>query len=119
MQDGKQQALGPEDFVGMLHEAGANQRLATEAWVTNAYCWAVWKLAAYEETYTRQLQGKLLTQGVVLDQLKYRSAHYLLPQTNSKTNLSCSMLTLQAQLDELLLHIKRSTSVVHVYACNG
>ncbi|KAL0034552.1 hypothetical protein WJX79_008066 [Trebouxia sp. C0005] len=47
-QDGQEHCLGPEDFVSMLHEAGANQRLATEAW------------------------GKLLTKDVVLDQLKYR-----------------------------------------------
>ena len=64
--------LGPQDLVGMLHEAGANQRLATEEWVVNCYCWTVWKLAAYEQTYPQQLQGRLLTLQVVLDQLKYR-----------------------------------------------
>ena len=64
--------LGPQDFVGMLHEAGANQRLASEEWVVNCYCWTVWKLAAYEQTYPQQLQGRLLTLQVVLDQLKYR-----------------------------------------------
>jgi len=68
LQDGQEQSLGPEDFVNMLHEAGANQRLATEAWLRT-----LWKLAAYEQTYSEQLQGKLLTKDVVLDQLKYRS----------------------------------------------
>lgn len=58
----------------MLHEAGANQPLATEAWVGNQYCWVVWKLAGYEQTYPQQLQGKLLTPEVVFDQLKYRYA---------------------------------------------
>ena len=58
----------------MLREAGANQGLATEAWVGNQYCWAVWKLAGYEQTYPQQLQGKLLTPEVVFDQLKYRYA---------------------------------------------
>ena len=72
-QDGQEQSLGPEDFMTMLHEAGANQRLATEAWLSNCYCWTIWKLAAYEQTYPEQLQGKLLTKDVVLDQLKYRS----------------------------------------------
>ena len=72
-QDGQEQSLGPEDFMTMLHETGANQRLATEAWVSNCYCWILWKLAAYEQTYSEQLQGKLLTKDVVLDQLKYRS----------------------------------------------
>ena len=71
-QDGKEKELGPQDFLGMLHEAGANQRLATEEWVVNCYCWTVWKLAAYEQTYPQQLQGRLLTLQVVLDQLKQR-----------------------------------------------
>ncbi len=74
LQDGHEQSLGPDDFMTMLHEAGANQRLATEAWLSNCYCWTIWKLAAYEQTYPGQLQGKLLTKDVVLDQLKYRSA---------------------------------------------
>ena len=73
-QDGQEHRLGPEDFVSMLHEAGANQRLATEAWLSNCYCWTIWKLAAYEQTYPEQLQGQLLTKDVMLDQLKYRSA---------------------------------------------
>lgn len=64
--------LSPDDFLVMLHEAGANPRLATEAWVGNQYCWVVWKLAAYEQTYPEQLEGKLLTLEVVLDQLKYK-----------------------------------------------
>lgn len=64
--------MGPEDFCRMLHAAGANNRLATEGWVSNQYCWVVWKLAAYEATYPEQLQGKLLTSEVILDQLKFR-----------------------------------------------
>ena len=74
LQDGQEQNLGPDDFMNMLHEAGANQRLATEAWLSNCYCWTIWKLAAYEQTYPEQLQGKLLTKDAVLDQLQYRSA---------------------------------------------
>ncbi len=73
-QDSQEHSLGPEDFVVMLHEAGASQRLATEAWLSNCYCWTIWKLAAYEQTYPEQLQGQLLTKDVMLDQLKYRSA---------------------------------------------
>ena len=73
LQDGQEQSLGPEDLMTMLHEAGANERLATEAWLSNCYCWTLWKLAAYEQTYPEQLQGKLLTKDVMLDQLKYRS----------------------------------------------
>ncbi|KAL0024592.1 hypothetical protein WJX77_001215 [Trebouxia sp. C0004] len=72
---GQEQRLGPEDFMNMLHEAGASQRLATEAWLSNCYHWTLWKLAAYEQTYPEQLQGKLLTKDVVLDQLKYRYEH--------------------------------------------
>ena len=71
-QDAKEQQLGPEDLCSMLHAAGANRRLATEGWVCNQYCWVVWKLAAYERTYPDQLQGKLLTSEVILDQLKFR-----------------------------------------------
>ncbi len=72
-QDGQEQSLGPDDFMTMLHEAGANPRLVTEAWLSNCYCRTLWKLAAYEQTYPEQLQGKLLTKDVMLDQLKYRS----------------------------------------------
>lgn len=67
--------MGPEDFCRTLHAAGANRRLATEGWVCNQYCWVVWKLAAYEATYPKQLQGKLLTSEVILDQLKFRCDH--------------------------------------------
>ena len=56
----------------MLHAAGANRRLATEGWVVNQYCWVVWKLMAYEHTYPEQLQRKLVTSEVILDQLKFR-----------------------------------------------
>ena len=73
MQDGKESPLSLTDLCTILHEAGASQRLATEAWVGNQYCWVVWKLAAYEQTYPELLQGKLLTPQVIQDQLKFRS----------------------------------------------
>lgn len=74
LQDDQEQLLRADEFLTMLHEAGANQSLATQAWLGNQYCWVVWKLTAYEQTYPDQLKGRLLTPDVVLDQLKYRSA---------------------------------------------
>ena len=64
--------MGCEGFLPDLLEAGAKPCLATQAWLSTQYCWAVWKLAAYEHTYPDQLQGRLLTRDVVLDQLKFR-----------------------------------------------
>ena len=67
-----QQQMGPEGYLKALLEAGANARVATEAWLSNQCRWIMWKLAAYESSYPDQLQGKLLRADVVLDQLKYR-----------------------------------------------
>lgn len=71
-QDGGRQEVGPQYFLRPLLDAGANERIATDAWLANNYCWVVWKLAAYEHSHPCQLKGKLLTGDVVLDQLKYR-----------------------------------------------
>lgn len=69
--------VGPEWFLETLLNAGANKQTATQAWVDNHYSWVIWKLAAYEQSHSAQLKGKLLTAEVVLDQLKYRYAWIL------------------------------------------
>ncbi|KAK9829033.1 hypothetical protein WJX72_003535 [[Myrmecia] bisecta] len=69
-QDGQQ--LGMEEFTGLLVEAGADPRLATSAWVANHFRLVVWKLAMYQAQRPQQLAGRLLTAGVILDQLRYR-----------------------------------------------
>ena len=74
-QDDAGHKVGPSYFLQALLQFGANERIATDAWVTNHYCWTVWKLAAYEHSHPIMLKGKLLTAQVVLDQLTYRYEH--------------------------------------------
>eukprot|EP00884_Botryococcus_braunii_P012714 jgi/Botrbrau1/21443/Bobra.0216s0051.1 len=69
----------PSNDVGMqskriaelLYEAGATEASAPQEWIEHHMSWILWKLRRYERQYPH-LQGSLLKQSVVLDQLKHR-----------------------------------------------
>lgn len=59
-------------FRRLLLAAGAEAHAATEGWVANHVCWVLRKLHAYEAAWPVQLQGKLMTEDVMLDELQRR-----------------------------------------------
>lgn len=67
-----QNSLGHQELQEQLLVSGANAAYATEAWVRNHYRWVVWKLARLELLHGAEMRGRLLTAGVVLDELKAR-----------------------------------------------
>eukprot|EP01132_Coremiostelium_polycephalum_P005242 gene5242-6523_t len=61
-----------EIYVYFLSKEKLDSSLLTEEWLRNHYGWIVWKLAAMERSFPKELGGKHCVLNRVIDQLRYR-----------------------------------------------